>query len=271
MQPTRDQPAPRRTVRGDGVDLSVVEAGPADAPAAVIAHGVGSSARFVLDAFTGGVVAAGFRLVSYDLRGHGNSGPARAPAQHALDRHVADLRAVADAVGARVVGGISLGGHAAATYAADGHGLEGLIVCLPAWTGRSTPGQGPHAAVADEIRAVGVAGALDRATSDAVVADWLRELLRRDWEAADAASLEAALVALDGGGAPGERELRTIPVPTGVVGWPDDPGHPIEVAQAWARSIPRAAFEPVTMPAVGKRPSVLGSAGWRALTRARFR
>lgn len=268
MQPTRDPPAPRRTVRGDGVDLSVAQVGPADGPTAVIAHGVGSSARFVLDAFASAVVGAGFRLVSYDLRGHGASGPARTPAEHTLDRHVADLRAVVDEVGARVVGGISLGGHAAASYAADVRGLEGLIVCLPAWTGRARAGHGPHAAVADEIRAVGAEGALDRATSDPAVADWLRDLLRRDWEAADAASLEAALVALDGGGAPGERTLRSITVPTGIVGWRDDPGHPIEVAHAWRRLIPRAAFEPVTMTAVGERPSALGTAGWRALARA---
>lgn len=268
MQPTRDPPAPRRTVRGDGVDLSVAQVGPADGPAAVIAHGVGSSARFVLDAFTRAVVGAGFRLVSYDLRGHGASGPARTPAEHTLDRHVADLRAVVDEVAARVVGGISLGGHAAAAYAADARGLEGLIVCLPAWTGRARPGQGPHAAVAEEIRAVGVRGALDRATSDPAVADWLRDLLRRDWEAADAASLEAALVALDGGGAPEERTLRSIAVPTGIVGWCDDPGHPIEVARAWRRWIPRASFEPVDMTAVGERPSVLGAAGWRALVQA---
>ncbi len=282
MQPTRDTDPTRRTVRGVGVALSVVEVGPPDAPAAVVAHGVGSSARFVVDAFGAAAGAAGYRLVAYDLRGHGKSAPARDAADHTLGAHVADLAAVAGAVGARVVGGVSLGGHAAAELVAgveagdgpegaaavgDG-GFEGLIVCLPAWTGRAEPGQGPHAAVADEIRQVGVDRALERATSDAAVAGWLAELLVRDWSAADPASLAAALLALDGGRAPDETALRSIDLPCGLVAWPQDPGHPIDVARAWRRWIPRAALETVTMDEVGQRVGELGAAAFRALTGA---
>lgn len=285
MQPTRDTDPPRRSVRGAGVELSVVEVGPPDAPAAVIAHGVGSSARFVVDAFADAAVGAGFRLVAYDLRGHGRSGPARGPADHTLDRHVADLAAVAASVGARLVGGVSLGAHAAMSACAKrlivtgadvqdvapAHdpGVEGLAVCLPAWVGRAAPGEGPHAAVADEIREVGLGLALDRATSDPAVAPWLRTLLRRDWTAADGPSLEAALMALDGGRAPDPATLRSVGAPAGVVGWPDDPGHPLAVAREWERHLPRAALETVTMEEVGRDVATLGAAAFRALGRAR--
>lgn len=273
-----------RTVRSGTIDLAVHEVGDRDAPAAVLAHGVGSSARFLLTAFGAAVVEAGYRLVAYDLRGHGSSSAARDVDHHRLEHHVADMAAVVDDVGARVVGGVSLGAHVAMELCArraivercdhgavatlHDRGVEGVVACLPAWTGAATPGEGPHAAVADEIRRVGVGEALDRATSDPDVAPWLRELLRRDWTAADPASLEAALIALDGGRAPDDDTLRSVELPVGVVGWPADPGHPLEVAERWAARLPRGALETVAMDEVGNDPAALGRAAFRALARA---
>jgi pimeloyl-ACP methyl ester carboxylesterase len=236
--------------RRRGVELAVVEVGPATAPAVVVAHGVGSSARFVVAAFAGPVVAAGGRLVTYDLRGHGASSPVREVAGHALGEHVRDLAAVVASLAEppAVLGGVSLGGHAAVRVAGHlassgtgaGAGAAGAVLaCLPAWTGRARPGRGPHAAVAAEVNRVGIATVIGRLRDDRALVGWLRDTLVTDYARHDPASLTAALCALDGGEAPTVDELgRLGALPLAVVGWPDDPGHPIEVARRWAGLAP---------------------------------
>jgi pimeloyl-ACP methyl ester carboxylesterase len=240
---------PAADVRGPGgsrvVELAVVEVGPATAPAVVVLHGVGSSARFVVAAFAGPVLAAGGRLVTYDLRGHGASTPVREVAGHALDEHVRDLTAVVATLAQppAVLGGVSLGGHVAVRAAARGASAGAVLACLPAWTGRATPGRGPHAAVAAEVTRVGIAAVLDRLRADRCLVGWLRDTLVTDYGRHDPASLAAALRALDGGEAPDADELvRLGDLALAVVGWPDDPGHPIEVARAWARLAPHGGL-----------------------------
>lgn len=255
-----------RTVAGTGgVPLAVVEVGPSDAPPLVIAHGVGSSARFVVAAFGAPVVGAGYRLVTYDLRGHGGSGPVRHPARHALERQVEDLHAVVEVVGARLVGGVSLGGHAAVGYGARGGDVDAVVACLPAWTGRAIPGEGPHAAVAAEVSAVGVGAMVERFRADTVMQPWLRRVLIRDWSVHDPGSLRAALIALDGALAPTDAELSGLAVPLGVIGWPDDPGHPLDVARSWAARAPRGRLVETTLGAMEEDPTALGRAAVRAL------
>jgi pimeloyl-ACP methyl ester carboxylesterase len=240
---------PAADVRGPGgsrvVELAVVEVGPATAPAVVVLHWVGSSARFVVAAFAGPVLAAGGRLVTYDLRGHGASTPVREVAGHALDEHVRDLTAVVATLAQppAVLGGVSLGGHVAVRAAARGASAGAVLACLPAWTGRATPGRGPHAAVAAEVTRVGIAAVLDRLRADRCLVGWLRDTLVTDYGRHDPASLAAALRALDGGEASDADELvRLGDLALAVVGWPDDPGHPIEVARAWARLAPHGGL-----------------------------
>lgn len=266
---TRPGRRARTVVGSEGVRLAVVEVGAPDAPPIVVAHGVGSSARFVVDAFAAPVLAAGWRLVTYDLRGHGGSTPVRDPAGHGFARQVEDLHAVVEAVEARLVGGVSLGGHAAVGYAARGGHVEGVVACLPAWTGRAVPGEGPHAAVAAEVAAVGVGALVDRFRTDTVMQPWLRRVLIRDWSVQDPESLGAALTALDGALAPTDAELAALPVPLGVVGWPGDPGHPLDVARAWAERAPRGRLVETTLAAMEGDRTALGRAAVRALGEVR--
>jgi pimeloyl-ACP methyl ester carboxylesterase len=243
----------------DGHALAVDRRG-ADGPALVVAHGVGSSARFVTAAFAEAVRRdLGLTLVAYDLRGHGRSGDERDPVAHALDRHVADLDVVVRATGAVAVGGVSLGGHVAAAYAADGGPVEAVVACLPAWTGRAVPGEGPHAATAADVDRRGVAEMTAALAADPTLPGWLRDTLVTDWSAQDPASLAAALRALDGGLAPTEGELRGLGVPLAVVGWPDDPGHPLAVARDWAGWAPRGALGVASMAAMQDDLAHLGS------------
>ena len=245
--------APRRQLvlrhqlveRADGVAIAAVEVGPPGAPAWVIAHGAGSSARFVVEAFAVPVLASGARLVTYDLRGHGASSAVRDPVAHHLEQQVGDLEAVAGSIPGpvEVVGGVSLGAHAAvralARRSAGGvrgplSDVEVVVACLPAWTGPSIAGTGPHAGNAAEARRVGIPAVIDRLRVAAGMPAWLQATLLADYPRHDPASLAATLEALDGGEAPTEQELRTLPVPLAVVGWPEDPGHPLAVARRWA-------------------------------------
>jgi pimeloyl-ACP methyl ester carboxylesterase len=229
----------RRVATGE-VELGVVEVGPTTAPGVLVAHGVGSSARFVAEAFAEPVLAAGGRLIAYDLRGHGSSSPVVEPAAHALDRQVSDLAAVVAslAVPPAVLGGVSLGGHVAVRAARKGVAGAAVLACLPAWTGPAVAGEGPHAVVAAEVRRVGIAAVIDRLRAETSMPVWLREALVTDYSRHDPASLAAALAALDGGEAPSEEELTHLGRPLAVVGWPDDPGHPLAVARRWAELTP---------------------------------
>jgi pimeloyl-ACP methyl ester carboxylesterase len=257
-----------RIVGRGGGGIAVVELGPAEAPAWLLAHGAGSSARFVAAACAEPVLAAGRRLIAYDLRGHGASDPAPHVEDHHLDVHAADLLAVADASSGvlEVVGGVSLGAHAAiralGERSAPLRHVSAAVACLPAWTGASIPGHGPHAANAHEVRSRGVPAMIDRLRSAEGLPGWLRETLLTDYARHDPASLSATLQALDGGQAPDEAELRALPIPLGVVGWRDDPGHPWEVAQRWAEL---ASASPVVALALSELEGDLQVLGRRAL------
>ncbi len=254
-----------------GAALRVVEVGDADAPAWLVAHGAGSAARFVVEALAGPVVRAGRRLVTYDLRGHGASSRAPRTLDHHLDVHAADLAHVAASSGdhLEVIGGLSLGGHAAVRAVADGARCEVALACLPAWTGRAVPGQGPHAAIATRVRELGVAGHLAAVRDDPDLPTWLRRTLLTDLTGHDPASLQAVLTSLDGGLAPTVEEVAGLQVPLAVVGWPDDPGHPLQVAERWASSAPHGHLVVASMAAMAAGVDHLGARVVAAVAAAR--
>jgi pimeloyl-ACP methyl ester carboxylesterase len=253
--------------------LAVAEIGPRDAPAWLIAPGAGSSAHVVAGMFAEPVTRTGARLVTYDLRGHGASSPARDRADHHLDVVAADLAAVARSItgDAEVVGGISLGGHAA--LRALGAGLierrpTAVLACLPAFDGPVPSGQGVHAAIAGTVRTSGIDGLLAAARRAPAMPRWLRTAVLRDQARHDRASLAAALQALDGADAPTDAERRALGLPLAVVGWPDDPGHPFTVAQRWAATARPSALVAITMDELETGLHVLGRAGLDAVRRA---
>lgn len=255
-----------RSVRVRGTQLRVLDV-VADGRPIVLAHGVGSSARFLVDAFARPFARAGLRLVAFDLRGHGGSDPARSTREHRLEVHAADLAAIADLVRAELIGGISLGAHAAVVAASGRAAIGTVLACLPAWTGLAVPGEGTHAGVAGAVEQEGIGAMVAGFARDETLEPWLREVLVRDWRAADATSLAAALSALDGGLAPTEAELRSLSARLGVVGWDDDPGHPIEVAEDWARWAPNAALERISIRDLNGDLEAFGRAAVAALER----
>jgi pimeloyl-ACP methyl ester carboxylesterase len=122
-------------------DQSVQLAATVDAgcgPAIVALHGLAGhhrewdgTARWLRD--------GGFRVVTYDARGHGNS--TRRPRDVSRAANVADAAAVLRAVGdgPQLVMGQSLGGHTAMLLAAEHPDLVSAVVMLDAGPGEAEP------------------------------------------------------------------------------------------------------------------------------------
>lgn len=152
-----------------------------------------------------------------------------------------------------VVGGVSLGAHVAAAWAVrNPHKCAGLILALPAWTGTPDHALAAQAAriSADVVRNQGLEAALANTTG------WLHEELNRAWRGYGdqlVPHLEEAATST----APTLEELKTLNVPTGIVGCTDDPVHPVEIADQWANAIPRAVLTTTTLDAY---PHALGRA-----------
>lgn len=152
-----------------------------------------------------------------------------------------------------VVGGVSLGAHVAARWAVrNPDKCAGLVLALPAWTG---PAAGAPAALAARMSArvvtdQGLEAALAGTTG------WLRDELSRAWRGYGD-QLVPHLEEASESEAPTLDELRSLRVPTGIVGCTDDPVHPIEIAREWAEAIPRAVLTTTTLDAY---PHALGRA-----------
>lgn len=269
-----DPPCREWRVKRAGVELAVAEPAPVGTPplevgpVALIAHGAGSSATFIGSVFAGPMHAAGLRLVTYDLRGHGGSGLARSSDDHHIDEHAADLAAVASSIPGEVtvVGGVSLGAHVAVrAITRERLACRAVLACLPAWSGKAAPGEGPHAATASEVQHVGVARVIGRLQVEPGLPEWLRETLVSAYTRHDPASLIAALTALDGGEAPSRTEIGSLPVPLAVVGWDGDPGHPLRVAREWADAAPIGLLLTVAMGDMEQGVERLGAGAVEAL------
>ncbi len=252
-------------VRPDGVRLRVhgLDGDPGLAPV-VLGHGAGSRPTFVHACFAGALADCGLRAVTYDARGHGQSTPVTAPGLLGLDAHAGDLGAVVALAGARLAGGISLGAHAAAWWAAGagaGH-LDGLLLAAPGWLGPPGVVAAANAAQADELERVGLPAVLDRLAGEPL--GWLGTELAAWWPAHRPAAFAAVLRALAAAPAPGAAELARLVVPVGVAGLADDPMHPSGAAQAWADALPRGRYAETSLSAMATDRGALGAAAVRA-------
>jgi pimeloyl-ACP methyl ester carboxylesterase len=100
------------TINRAGVSIHYESHGPGDnaAPAVLLSHGYGATMRM----WDGQVAAFAerWRLILWDMRGHGQSADPRDPAAYSQALSVGDMAAVLDACGVEraIVGGLSLGG-----------------------------------------------------------------------------------------------------------------------------------------------------------------
>ncbi|MBB6252546.1 alpha/beta fold hydrolase [Nitrospirillum iridis] len=135
----------------DGLGLAVAEGGKADGRPILFLHGFGQSQRVFHGQFHG-PLAAEFRLLALDLRGHGASGRPDDAAAYGDGPHWGDdVAAVRRALGLQgvVLAGWSYGGAVLADHVA-GHGTDGIdgtvfVGACPLLGKAAAPYMGPDA------------------------------------------------------------------------------------------------------------------------------
>jgi pimeloyl-ACP methyl ester carboxylesterase len=214
-------------------------------PDIVLAHGLTATRHYVVSG-SRALPRAGYRLTTYDARGHGESSPADAYEYSDL---AGDMVAAMDRIGAdsAVIGGASMGAATAVAVAlSHAARVRALVLITPAYEGQPSGDFEQWDRLADGLERDGVDGFM--AAYEPTVGDRWREtvlkvarqrLARHKHPEAVAAALRAVprSPAFDG-----LEALERIDVPTLIVASRDeaDPGHPLRVAEAYAERIPRA-------------------------------
>ena len=269
---------PEFIVASAGVELAGEEAG--EGVPVVLLHGLTATRRYVVMG-SRTLERSGHRVVAYDARGHGRSGPAVAPGDYGYDLLAADLLAVLDARGIEraVLAGASMGAHTIVRLALDhGDRVAGLVLVTPAYTpeGEDSGLERWHA-LADGLREGGVEGFVAAYGEPNVPAAWretMFKVLRQRLSAHE--HPEAVADALRA--VPRSRafedwsELGELALPTVVVASRDeaDPEHPYAVGERYAREIPGAELrseQPGSSPLAwqgGQLSKVIGALAQRA-------
>ncbi len=223
-----------------------------EGPPVVLCHGITATRRYVLHG-SRALPRAGYRVLTYDARGHGGSDPAPVGESYEYPLLVDDLeRVVADRVGEErfFLGGHSMGAHTAVAYALRHPGrLAGLTVIGPTYLGEIRPASLDYwDGLAAALEAGGVDGfvayigerqGIDARWRESVLRFTRERMLRQEHPGALAQGLREV---------PRSRpfdslgELRSLDVPALVVASNDDadPGHPYAAAAAYAEALPRA-------------------------------
>jgi pimeloyl-ACP methyl ester carboxylesterase len=243
--------APQLRIRtADGVILSGEQAG--EGPPIVLLHGLTATRRYVvmgsrlLERF-------GYRVIAYDARGHGRSTPAPDPAAYGYDRLADDLEAVLDAleIDRAALAGASMGAHTILRFALDHpERVAALGLITPAYDPSAPAASAPEGdrdVLARALREGGVEGFLGAYDLSTVPEGWRETVARVVRQRLSAhehleAVADALRVVPRSRPFEGLGELGAIAVPTVVVASRDevDPGHPLELAQRYARAIPGA-------------------------------
>jgi pimeloyl-ACP methyl ester carboxylesterase len=223
-----------------------------EGPAVVLCHGISATRRYVLHG-SRALARAGYRVLTYDARGHGESELAPVGEGYGYPQLVDDLeRVVATQVGEErfLLGGHSMGAHTAVGYALRHPGrLAGLAVIGPTFLGAISPESleywdGLAAALESDgidgfVAYIGERQGIDPRWRESVLRFTRERILRQGSLAALAEALRQVprsrpFDSLD--------ELRGLDVPALVVASNDDadPGHPYAAAAAYAEALPRA-------------------------------
>ena len=222
-----------------------------EGPAVLALHGLTASRRYVLHG-SRSVENAGYRVVSYDARGHGTSDPATRPEEYRYSDYSDDAVAVLDGleIDSAVLIGHSMGAATAVRVAlTHPDRVAGLVLGAPAHLGHPSTNLERWDTLADGLARGGPEGMLAALEPLGIPEQWassmrtviLQRLGKHHHPLAVADALRATprSAAFDGLDA-----LAEIGAPTLVIGSHDelDPDHPLHVAQEYARRIPGARF-----------------------------
>jgi pimeloyl-ACP methyl ester carboxylesterase len=245
-------------VRVRGVEFAVVDVDPTGGSGRslplVWTHGLANSMAHEDE--TGlfdwsAVIADGRRVVRYDVRGHGGSEFTPEPGAYEWDELALDLIGVFDGlqIERAVVGGGSLGSAVSLHLAARAPDrVAGVVLAIPptAWTTRAGQARRYEAAAGlIERRGIGSYIAACRMQAEPpVFTGWLEglwERLYRYWER-DPERWQHRFPAIFRGAAastlPDNEVLRGLDVPTLVLAWTTDPGHPVSTATGLGEVLP---------------------------------
>jgi 3-oxoadipate enol-lactonase len=215
----------------------------------ILLHGLTATRRYVLMG-SRYLARAGAELIAYDARGHGASAPAPDPEAYEYADMVGDLEAVLDAVDGRVVlAGNSMGAATAVAYALrHPEHVAALVQITPGFggAGREDHEMGDWSALADGLARAGVDGFMEAYEPPSeprfreAALKFTRQRLERHEHpdaVADALRVVPRSEAFDGLPALGALEMPAL-----VVGSRDesDPGHPLELARAYAEHLPNS-------------------------------
>jgi pimeloyl-ACP methyl ester carboxylesterase len=223
-----------------------------EGPPVVLCHGITATRRYVLHG-SRALARAGYRVVTYDARGHGESGAAPVGEGYGYPQLVEDLeRVVDDQIGPErfLLGGHSMGAHTAVAYALrHPERLTGLAVIGPTFLGEIKPGSLAYwDGLAAALEADGVDGfvayigerqGIDSRWRDSVLRFTRERMLRQG----DLGALAEAVRQVPRSKPFDSLEdLTGLEVPALVVASNDeaDPGHPYAAAAAYAEALPRA-------------------------------
>jgi pimeloyl-ACP methyl ester carboxylesterase len=245
-----DDPVVRR-MPAAGVDLAVETAGDplSPAPPLVLAHGLSATRRYVVHG-SKLLQRSGYRVISYDARGHGESNPAPDRTAYEYADLVADLGRLLDELDLErvVLAGASMGAATTLAFALEQpERVAALVQITPAHLG--FPQTDEHAlarwdALADALEQDGPEGFL-RVYGDPPVEPRFRKLVREairqrlERHENPAAVADAIRVVVRSKAFDGVVALERVSAPTLVVASSDelDPEHPYEVAQLYQQHI----------------------------------
>lgn len=249
-----------------GVRLSGEGAG--EGPPVVLLHGLTATRRYVVMG-SRTLERSGYRTIAYDARGHGRSSPAQDSSAYTYALLADDLAALLDAldIDRALLAGASMGAHTALRLALHHpERVAALGLVTPAFDpdGQTSPaedapqsnssnaGASPtspaaYNALAQGLRAGGVEGFVRAYDFSHVPLAWretIETVVRQRLSLHEHPEAVADAMEVVPRSRPFEdmAELERIAVPTVVVASRDevDPGHPLALAEEYARRIPGA-------------------------------
>jgi len=232
------------------VDLYVTEAG--EGTPVVLLHGLTATNRYVVMG-SKALERSGHRVIAYDARAHGQSDPAPDPQAYRYEDLRDDLVRVMDERGIEraVLAGASMGAHTILRLALEQpERAAALVVITPAYDPDEFGDSDSLArwdALSEGLRTGGVEGFVEAYGDPGVPEQWRETVFRviRQRLAAHEhpeALADALRATPRSRPFPSVESLVAIEVPTVVVADRDeaDPGHPLAVGEAYARTIPNA-------------------------------